>query len=159
MGVTMSHDKRPLAFWFIVGLLVVSIVLMLAGQTVAVFDYDLAVRWGLQERPEEMTDFGVEVNRGFGASDTIVYVPLMVVSLFGLLLRKRWSLLTTAAVCGISVYWSVTVAFILAFLPGIPGYSNVPGPEIWLFIGSYMVFGIWGLVSLVVLGDGILGGG
>jgi hypothetical protein len=32
-----------------------------------------------------------------GAGDTVVYVPLMLVSLAGLFLRKRWSLLTTAA--------------------------------------------------------------
>ena len=152
----MSSGKRPFGFWFIVGFLAVSIVLMLAGQTMAVFNYDLAAQWGLQERPEEMTEFGVEVNRGFGAGDTVVYIPLMALSLVGLLLRKRWSLVTTAAVFGISAYWSVTVGFIFAFLPGVPGYSNVPGPEIWLFIGTYAVLGLWGMFYLTTRGDAVL---
>lgn len=152
----MSSDKRPFGFWFIVGFLAVSIVLMLAGQTLGVFNYDLAAQWGLQERSEEMTEFGVEVNRGFGAGDTVVYIPLMAVSLVGLLLRKRWSLVTTAAVFGISAYWSVTVGFIFAFLPGVSGYSNVPGPEIWLFIGTYAVFGLWGMFYLATRGDALL---
>ena len=103
-----------------------------------------------------MGEFGVQVNRAFGAGDTVVYIPLMVVSLAGLLLKKRWSLLTTAAAVGVSVYWSVTVSFILAFLPGVPGYTLVPGLEYWLFLGAYMAFGGWGLFYLIVRGDALL---
>jgi len=152
----MTIAGRSIGFWFIVVFLAVSIALMLAGQTMAVFDYGLAERLGLQEKAEEMTDFGVEVNRAFGAADTVVYVPLMVVSLVGLWLRKRWSLLTTAAFCGASAYWTATVSFLLAFLPGVCGYSNVPGPEIWLFIGTYMFAGVFGLIFLIRRGDELL---
>jgi len=152
----MTGAGRSFGFWVIVVFLAASIMLMLMGQTMAVFDYDLAARLGLQEKPEEMTDFGVQVNRAFGASDTVVYVPLMVASLVGLILRKRWSLLTTAAFCGASAYWSVTVTFLLAFLPGVTGYTNVPGPEIWLFIGTYMVVGVLGLFYLIRQGDELL---
>ena len=153
----MERDRRPAAFWLIVGFLAVSIVLILAGQTLGVFNYELASRLGLQERPEDMTKFGVQVNRAFGAADNVVYIPLMVVSLIGLWLRKRWSLMTTAAFFGASAYWTVTVTFIFLFLPGVPGYANVPGPEIWLFIGTYMVVGVLGLVYLIVRGDELLG--
>jgi len=153
----MESDRRPAAFWLIVVFLAASIVLILAGQTLGVFNYELASRLGLQESPEGMTKFGVQVNRAFGAADTVVYIPLMVVSLIGLWLRKRWSLMTTAAFFGASAYWTVTVTFILLFLPGVPGYANVPGPEIWLFIGTYMVVGVLGLVYLIVRGDELLG--
>ena len=129
---------------------------MLAGQTLGVFNYELSARMGLQEDAEEMTEFGVQVNRAFGVGDTVVYLPLMVVSMVGLWRRKRWSLVTTAAVFGNSVYWTVTVAFILLFLPGAPGYSNVPGAEIWLFIGTYMVAGVLGLAYLITRGDRLL---
>jgi hypothetical protein len=134
----------------------VSVVLMLAGQTLGVFNYELAASWGLQEKAEEMTDFGVQVNRAFGAADTVVYVPLIVISLVGLALRKRWSLLITAAFFGASAYWTVTVTFMLIFLPGVPGYSNVPGPEVWLFIGTYMVVGVLGLFYIVLRGEELL---
>jgi hypothetical protein len=129
---------------------------MLMGQTLGVFNYDLAARLGLQEKPEEMTDFGVQVNRAFGAADTVVYLPLIVISMVGLILRKRWSLLVTAAFFGASAYWTVTVTFMLLFLPGVTGYSNVPGPEIWLFIGTYMVVGVLGLFYLIRRGDELL---
>jgi len=129
---------------------------MLVGQTVGVFNYDLAVSMGLQEKPEEMTDFGVQVNRAFGVADTIVYLPLIVMSMVGLILRKRWSLLVTAAFFGASAYWTTAVTFMLLFLPGVTGYSNVPGPEIWLFIGTYMVVGVVGLLYLAVRGEELL---
>lgn len=155
----MADGNRPLAFWVIVLFLGASIILMLMGQTMAVFNYDLAVRLGLQESLTDVSRFGVEVNRGFGASDTVVYIPLLVVSLAGLLLKRHWSLLTTAAAAGVSAYWAVTVTFILFFLPGTPGYSYVPGPEIWLFVGTYAVFGVWTLFYLVLRGDALLHGG
>jgi hypothetical protein len=152
----MADTGRPIAFWIIVGFLSISVILMLMGQTMAVLDYDLAVRLGLQESLEQVGEFGVQVNRAFGAGDTVVYIPLMVVSLAGLSLKKRWSLLTTAAVAGISAYWSVTVGFILLFLPGTPGYAYVPGPEIWFFVGAHTAFGIWSLSYLLFRGDSLL---
>jgi hypothetical protein len=152
----MTGARRSYGFWVIVGFLAISIVLMLMGQTLGVFNYDLAARLGLQEKPEEMTDFGVQVNRAFGAADTVVYLPLIVISMVGLILRKRWSLLVTAAFFGASAYWTVTVTFMLLFLPGVTGYSNVPGPEIWLFIGTYMVVGVLGLFYLIRRGDELL---
>jgi len=152
----MTGAGRSPGFWVVVVFLAVSIVLMLMGQTVGVFNYDLAVSMGLQEKPEEMTDFGVQVNRAFGAADTVVYVPLMLLSLVGLILRKRWSLLITAAFFGASAYWTATVTFMFLFLPGVAGYSNVPGPEIWLFIGTYMAAGIAGLVYIVWRGEELL---
>lgn len=155
----MADAGRPVTFWFIVLFLGASILLMLIGQTTAVFDYDLAVRLGLQESPTQVGAFGVEVNRGFGAGDTIVYIPLLVVSLAGLLLKRRWALVATAAVAGVSAYWAVTVSFILLFLPGVPGYSYVPGPEIWLFVGAYAVFGVWALLYLSLRGDALIQSG
>lgn len=152
----MKLGKRSLACWVLVVILGVSIVLMLTGQTMAVFNYDLAVRLGLQESLGQVGEYGVQINRAFGAGDTAVYVPLMVVSLIGLLLRKRWSLLTTAAVLGVSAYWSATIFFTLLFLRGVPGYQYVPGPEIWLFVAAYAVLGVLGLLYLLFRGDELL---
>jgi hypothetical protein len=148
--------SRPVAFWIIVVFLAVSIVLMLMGQTMSVFNYDLTVDLGLQESREQVGEFGVQVNRAFGAADTLIYIPLMIASLAGLWLKKRWSLLTTAAAFGVSAYWSVTVAFMMAFLSDSPSYSLQPGPEYWIFIGAYIVFGGWGLFYLIVRGDELL---
>jgi hypothetical protein len=152
----MPKDKRPVAFWIICVFLALSVIVLLLGQTTSLFAYDFAVRLGLQESVEEVTAFGVEMNRAFGASDTAIYIPLMVVSLAGLVMRKRWALLTTAAVVGISAYWSVTMTSVLVFLRGVPGYQLVPGLEYWIFLGAYMVFGIWGILYLVFRGDRLI---
>jgi len=80
----------------------------------------------------------------------------MAISLVGLFLKKRWSLVTTAAVMGISVYWATTVAFMLFFLQGVTNYNLEPGLEYWLFIGAYVIFGVWGVVYLIFRGDIII---
>ena len=71
----MARTKRPVAFWFIILFLALSIVLLVLGQTISVLDYDLTVWIGLQESPAEVGAHGVQVNRAFGAGDTIVYIP------------------------------------------------------------------------------------
>jgi hypothetical protein len=147
---------RPFAFWIIVAFLSLSVILMLTGQTMAVFDYDLTVRLGLQEHVDEVGASGVQVNRAFGAADSLVYIPLMVISIVGLFHRRRWSLLTTAAVVGISFYWSATVSFVILFMHGVSGYNYVPDLDICAFIGVYLVFGILGIPYLVFRGDALL---
>ena len=152
----MARAKRPISFWVIIVFLILSMVLLLMGQTMAVFNYEFAVKLGLQEDVKEVSEYGVQINRAFGAGDTFVYIPLIAISLIGLLLKKRWSLITTAAVMGISAYWATTVAFMLLFLVGIPNYNLEPGPEYWLFIGAYIIFGGWGVVYLIFRGDNII---
>ncbi|MBT4485246.1 MAG: hypothetical protein HOC71_16390 [Candidatus Latescibacteria bacterium] len=152
----MENNGRPLAFWIFVFFLAISIALMLIGQTMSIFNYDFTVRHGLQESSEQVGEFGVQVNRAFGAGDTVVYIPLLIASLTGLLLKKRWSLISTAAVAGVSAYWSVTIIFIFLFLPGTPGYNYIPGFEIWLFVITYTVFGIWGFFYLLWRGGKLI---
>ena len=50
----MPDVRRPIAFWFIVVFLFLSIIVMLMGQTIAVFNYDFTARLGLQESVEEV---------------------------------------------------------------------------------------------------------
>jgi len=152
----MITAKRPLAFWCITGFLCVALVLLLTGQTMSLIDYELTVQLGLQEDITEVSMYGVQVNRAFGAGDTIVYIPLMVLSIIGLILKKRWSLITTAAVMGVSAYWATTIVFMLIFLPGTPGYSLQPGMEYWFFMAAFIIFGIWGLLYLMFRGEKLL---
>ena len=152
----MEHAKRPVAFWLITSFLTVSMILLLMGQTMALVDYEFAVQLGLQEGITDVSEYGVQVNRAFGAGDTIVYIPLIATSIIGLILRKRWSLLTTAAVMGVSAYWATTIVFMLIFLSGTPGYALEPGMEYWLFMAAFIIFGVWGLIYLIIRGDKLL---
>jgi hypothetical protein len=152
----MPGEKRSVAFWIICAFLALSVVVLVLGQTTSLFAYDFAVKLGLQESVEEVTPFGVEMNRAFGASDTFIYIPMMIVSLVGLLRRKRWAVPTTAAVMGISAYWSLTMIAVLVFLRDVPGYQLVPGIEYWIVLGAYMVFGLWRLMYLAFRSDHML---
>ena len=113
----MTHAKRPIAYWVIVSFLALSTVLMLIAQTTPIFDYPLAVRLGFQNGADQISEFGVQVIRAFCVSDTLVFIPLTVIALIGLLLRKRWSLFATASVTGIrsigsspTASWSTSLA-------------------------------------------------
>ena len=152
----MTRKGRPLAFWLLIVFFVISIFLMLVGQSMSVFNYDFTVQLGLQESQEQVSLFGVQVNRAFGAGDTIIFVPLLIISVFGLWFNKRWSLIATGATLGVSAYWSTTILFVFLFLPDTPGYTYVPGYEIWSFVGIYLVVGICGLIYLLVRGESLL---
>ena len=152
----MISKNRPIAFWIFATFIFLSIILMLIGQTMSIFNYDLTVDLGLQESPEQVGEYGVEVNRAFGAGDTIIYIPLLMASLIGLWLKKRWALISTAAAVGVSAYWSVTIIFILIFASGTQGYNYIPDPEIWTFVGVYILFGIWGFIYLILHGDKLI---
>ena len=152
----MTNANRPTSFWVIIVFLIASMALLLMGQTMAIFNYEFAVKLGLQEDVKEVSEFGVQINRAFGTGDTLVYIPLMAISLVGLFLRKRWSLVTTAAVMAISAYWATTGAFMLVFLPVVQSYNLAPGAEYWLFLGAYIIIGIWGLVYLIFGGDKLI---
>jgi hypothetical protein len=138
--------------------LLFALVLILIGQTMAVFDYEFTVGLGLQEHVSEVTPIGVEVNRGFGAGDTVIYIPLILLSMAGLYLRKRWALYAAAAVMGISSYWATTVAFMYAFLLDVPEYPFVPTADYWISISVFIVSGILGLLYLVFRGETLLEG-
>jgi hypothetical protein len=153
----MACTKRPVAYWVIVSFLALSTVLMLIAQTTPVFDYPLAVRLGFQNGADKISEYGVQVIRAFCVADTLVFIPLTLIALVGLLLRKRWSLFAIASVTGISVYWVVAYGFMVSFLNGQPGYHVVLGVADWTIMGAYMLFGVWALLYLMLRGDRLIG--
>ena len=54
------------------------IIMFLAGQTLGVFNYALAVSIGMQESEEEIGKVGIAFAKGFGFSDTVIYIPLFI---------------------------------------------------------------------------------
>ncbi len=149
----MQPQNRPLAFWLIMAYLVFDLVFFLVGQTTSLFAYDFTVRMGLQESVDAVGEYGVQVNRSFGLSDTVIGIPLMLLSLVGLLKRKPWALSTLAAFMGISIYWPVYCTGLFLFLKGVPGYSLAPGAGYGLVLGMHAAFGIWILGYLMFRGE------
>ncbi|KAL7528462.1 hypothetical protein ACHAWF_002571 [Thalassiosira exigua] len=70
-----------------------SVPIFLAGQTTGLFFYDRAAQYGLQEPASEVGPGIVQVNRAFCASDTILYIPILITSAYGLFRKRRWSLI------------------------------------------------------------------
>ena len=152
----MKNTNRCFAYWVIVIFLFLFLVVLLIGQTMALINYDLTVQLGLQESLKDVGQFGIQTNLAFAVADTLVYIPLIVFSIIGLLLKKRWSLYTTAAVLGISIYWSTTIIFMLIFLRGIPDYHLEVGLEYWLFLAPFIILGIWGMLYLIFRGEHLI---
>ena len=152
----MKTTNHKLAYWIIIGYLSIALILLLLGQTTAIINYDFAVDLGLQENINEVGAFGIQVNRAFAAADTLVYIPLIVASITGLVLKQRWSLLTTAAVMGISIYWATTISFMLIFLKNTPDHYLQPGLEYIFFLSTFILFGTWGLLYLIFRGEALI---
>lgn len=148
----MRNMNRTLGFWMLESFIIIAIALIILGQTTAVFNYDFAVRQGLQESEAQVSEYGVQVNRAFGAADTIIYVPILISSFIGIWLRKQWVLIITGAMAGISLYWSSTILFMFAFLPGTEGYNYIPDFEIWSFVITFALFGCWTFWFLIKRG-------
>ena len=124
------------------------LVMLLAGQTMAIIDYDFAVSMGLQESEEQLGERGVATNKGFGAGDTIVYIPLLVIGLIGIIRRSRWGMLAMGAAMGITVYWPVTCLFILFFSRGMQGFNFTSFTSYTVILSIITLYGIWGIVFL-----------
>lgn len=148
----MFHFKtrRPIAFWILVIFLALALENFITGQILALFNYDLAVQFGFK------TKFGQQINRAFLIADIFTSPPLVVISLIGLFLRKRWVLLTLAALMGMAVWWAIVHIFLTAFLVGIPGYSLIAGFLYWMPIISSLFFGVWGLFYLIFRGEELI---
>ena len=105
----MAIREHPSPFWGFVVFVGASIGLLVAGHTLAVLDYDLTVRLGLRDSVDPVNELSMQVNRAFGTGDTVVYMPLLVAGLAGLIRKRHRALLTSAAMAGIPADWSVTV--------------------------------------------------
>jgi hypothetical protein len=149
----MQAQNRPLMFWVIMAYLVFDLFFFLVGQTASLFAYDFTVRIGLQESVQAVGEYGVQVNRSFGLADTVIGIPLMLLSLVGLFKRKRWALATLAAFMGISIYWPIFCTGLFWFLTGVPGYSLAPGIGYGLVLVTHAAIGIWILGYLAFRGE------
>ncbi len=99
--------KRPFGFWIVIGFGMLLLVFLLLGQSLAVLDFDLVVAMGLQETIGEIGKVGIAFAKGFALADTIVYVPLLLLGIVGLLKNKKWGYPAMMISLGITVYWPV----------------------------------------------------
>jgi hypothetical protein len=137
--------RRPIGFWILVIIGFFFLAMLFLGQMMSFIDYEFTVSMGLQESSEVIGKMGVAVNKGFGAGDTIIYLPLLLTGLVGLLIRKKWGVYATAAAMGITAYWPMVSLFILLFARGTPGFHFTNYKTYAILLTVFTLYGLWGL--------------
>ena len=140
----MTHRKQ-VGFFILIVLGFIFLAMLFLGQMMSFIDYEFTVSIGLQESVDVIGEMGVAVNRGFGVGDTIIYIPLLVTGLVGLLIRKKWGLFAMAAALGITAYWPVVSLFILLFARGTPGFHFTDFTAYTVLLTAFTLYGLWGL--------------
>ena len=136
------------SFWMLISIAAVLVVLFLAGQSLGVFNYDLAVAIGMQESEDEIGKIGIAFAKGFGFADTVLYIPLFLMGIIGLLKNKRWGKYAMFAALAISVYWPIVHLYAI-FIDRI---SITLHPEKYIYypiiLSLIIIYGLWGMFYL-----------
>lgn len=146
-----SQDQTFQILYYAITLIqALSVPLLILSQTVCIFAYDWTVRQGLNASEKELgSAIMVQSGRAYGVADTILYIPLLCTSAYGLLTKKQWSLICTAASAGISSYWTLTSLFLLVFSSrNVEDFHYKPDAFTWVLVIFYMVYGILVLTFL-----------
>ncbi|MFC1771598.1 hypothetical protein ACFLZV_06910, partial [Candidatus Margulisiibacteriota bacterium] len=85
-------NKKNISFRILISIAILLVIFFLLGQTMALFNYDLTVKLGLQESVNEVGKIGVAYAKGFGFGDTIIYLPLLIAGIIGLLKNRKWGI-------------------------------------------------------------------
>ena len=119
--------------------------MFLLGQTLGVFNYDLAVSIGMQESKEEIGNVGIAFAKGFGFADTVIYIPLLVIGIVGLLKQKRWGKYAMYGGLAISIYWPLVQIYAIF----IDRVSITLHPEKYYYypiiLSLIVIYGLWGM--------------
>ncbi|MFC1887558.1 hypothetical protein ACFLYK_01985 [Candidatus Cloacimonadota bacterium] len=137
--------KRGFGFWFLFIIAVLLVVMMLLGQTMAFIDYEFTESIGLQEPVSLISEIGKAVNQAFGIGDTVIYLPLLVIGLIGLWMKKIWGVFVMFGALAITVYWPIVCSFIFILAQGAPGYFFTEYLETVIIILLIALYGIWGM--------------
>jgi len=138
----MNKDK---SFWVLITVASILVVMFLAGQTLGVFNYDLAVSIGMQESENEIGKIGIAFAKGFGFADTVIYIPLLVIGIIGLLKEKRWGKYTMFGGLAISAYWPLVHLYAI-FIDRV-SITLLPEKYIYypIILSLIVIYGLWGM--------------
>lgn len=140
-----NDNSKGRSFWVLISIASVLVLMLLAGQTLGVFNYDLAVSIGMQESENEIGKIGIAFAKGFGFADTVFYIPLFVIGIIGLLKNKRWGKYSMFGALAISVYWPL-VHFYAIYTDRI-SITLLPEKYIYypIVLSLIMFYGLWGM--------------
>jgi len=145
--------RRGIGFWVLQVPGWAWVVLLILGQGIAAFDYQLAVRMGTQESADTITEVGAAFWYGFAFGDLVTYIPILVAGLVGHWLARMWGRVLLAAALGITVYWPVVSLATVVAARDAAGWN--PGNEtvFWIVLPLIALWGAWGLWHLARVRD------
>lgn len=107
------NSKKGIGFKLLIGFSILLIVFLVIGQALSLINYDLALSLGLQESIEEIGNIGIVWAKGFAFGDTILYIPLLIAAIVGLLRGKKWGLYLMFGSLAISIYWPIIHLYVI----------------------------------------------
>ena len=143
--MSTTRYNRPFGFWILIIAGFLLLVMLLVGQMMSFINYEFTVSIGLQESEDVVGEMGVALNKGFGVGDTIIYIPLLIFGLLGLLSGKRWGLFAMTGALAITSYWPMVCLFFLLFAKGISGFHFTEYLSYSIILLLITIYGLWGL--------------
>ncbi len=142
------YEKRTVGFWFLMIPGILIFLMLIFGQMMAVIDYDFAVSIDMQEPADIVSEYGVAMNKAFGVSDTLIYLPLLLFGLIGLWLKKSWGLFTMLGALAITAYWPVMHIFYVLYAEGLPGFNFTEFTSFITILIIITLYALWGMYYL-----------
>jgi hypothetical protein len=142
------NEKRTIGFWVLIIVALFLSVIFLLGQTLAVFNYDLTVKLGLQESSEEIGSVGIAFAKGFGFADTVFYIPLILAGVIGLFKRKSWGLLSMFGALAITVYWPLVHLYTIFVERTAITLSQDTYISFIIILPLIIIYSLWGMYYL-----------
>jgi hypothetical protein len=137
--------KKTLEFYALIGVAVFLTIMFIAGQTLSLVDYDLAVSLGLQESAGEISAEGVAFAKGFAFGDTVFYIPLFAIGIVGLLKGKAWGAFSMFGALAVTVYWPVVHLFMLYSGRDLFHLSHDKYLSYSILLPLIALYGLWGM--------------
>ncbi len=137
--------KRSTSFFVLIIIAILLVMFLIVGQTLSVFNYELAVSLGLQESFEEVGGVGVAFAKGFGFGDTVIYLPLLIGGIWGMLRKKKWGRYAMFGSLAISVYWPLVHLYAITVGQNDLNLSQEKMLSFWVILSLIIVYGLWGM--------------
>ena len=137
--------KKTTGLWILIGIGVLLNIMFLMGQTMSLINYDFTVDIELQDPASEITDIGVALSKGFGMGDTVFYIPLFLIGLFGLLKGKEFGIHTMVGFMAITVYWPLVCLATWYYAKGSPGWYFDDYLVYTILLPLISAYGLWGM--------------
>jgi uncharacterized transporter YbjL len=137
--------RKGVGFWALQGPGWAFVVLLIVGQGIAAFDYELAVRMGTQDSADAVTEVGAAFWYGFAFGDLVTYIPILVAGLVGHWLARMWGRVLLAAALGITVYWPIVCLATDFAARDAAGWNPANETAFWIVLPLVALWGAWGL--------------